>query len=231
MGYNRPVQRPKPDSSTDYLDPYRRAIARHGEGFRSLLWSSPHTQAARFDVLARAIPLAGLTLLDVGCGRADLWDHLQIRHNLPARYLGIEAMPELVVAARRTGQTIIEADFLAQPEAMRVDADVIYFSGSLNTIDDRGFCDAIENAHAATRRTLVFNFLCSSALAGGTHLYQRAADDVIELLRELTGTEPTLFTDYLDGDATLVVHKRDTPATTSPTAAVTGCAPLPTMRR
>jgi len=39
-------------------------------------------------------------LLDVGCGRADLFDYLLARKRPPADYIGIEAIPELPAAAR-----------------------------------------------------------------------------------------------------------------------------------
>ena len=55
-----------------YLQPYLKAAERHGAGFGSLLWASPETQASRFDAVERLGRLHGKSILDVGCGRADL---------------------------------------------------------------------------------------------------------------------------------------------------------------
>ena len=38
-----------------YVQPYLDAFERHGGGFESLLWASPHTQRLRFDAIRRAI--------------------------------------------------------------------------------------------------------------------------------------------------------------------------------
>ena len=48
---------------------------------------------------------------------------------------------------------------------MFVGADVIAFSGSLNTMDDETFYATLRRAYDATAATLVFNFLASPFLA------------------------------------------------------------------
>src|SRR5687767_15928369 len=86
-----------PDPS--YLRPYRAAARAHGAGFGTLLWASPQTQAVRFDAICRLADLRGKSVLDVGCGRADLLEHLVARGIEPADYVGIEAVDELARAA------------------------------------------------------------------------------------------------------------------------------------
>ena len=90
-----------PDTPPPYLAPYLRAARSHGGGFRSLLWASPDTQAARFDAITRVRDLRGRSVLNVGCGRADLLDFLIARGLRPADYVGIEAVPDLAGAAER----------------------------------------------------------------------------------------------------------------------------------
>ena len=67
-----------------YLQPYLKAAERHGAGFGSLLWASPETQAARFGAIERLGRLHGKSVLDVGCGRADLLVYLLSRGVRPA---------------------------------------------------------------------------------------------------------------------------------------------------
>src|SRR3954447_15191682 len=62
-----------------YLTPYLRAAAFYRDGFGSLLWASPETQAVRFEAIQRLAHLDGKSVLDVGCGRADLYDFLHAR--------------------------------------------------------------------------------------------------------------------------------------------------------
>src|SRR5688500_13135141 len=109
--------RPMPDATDDppYLAPYLRAAERHGAGFDALLWASPRTQEVRFDALRRAVPMHGRTVLDVGCGRADLLRFLLDAGVRPRHYVGLEAVPALADAAEAlqiSNAMIIRADFV-----------------------------------------------------------------------------------------------------------------------
>ena len=192
-----------------YLEPYARAADQYGAGFRALLWASPNTQRARFDALIRLVDLNGRSLLDVGCGRADLLDHLLSKNIRPAHYVGLEAVRTLSDAAeakRHSNAMIVHADFVAEPRRMFVAADVVYFSGSLNTLDAAAFYRTIRLAYEAAAETLVFNFLCSPLLAGAAYLHWRPPSEVVAFARTLTHDVRKLD-DYLDGDCTLALTK------------------------
>jgi SAM-dependent methyltransferase len=200
------------DSATDppYLAPYRRAARAHGAGFGSLLWASPSTQAARFDAIRRIHPLEGKSLLDVGCGRGDLLDFLRGHGVALADYIGIEAVDELAdAAARKQAEDvrIIRADFVREPARMFVGADVVVFSGSLNTADDEIFYATLRRAYDAAAQALVFNYLCSPMLAGMSYLAWRRPEDVLRFARGVPGGEVRTLEDYLEGDCTVAVVK------------------------
>jgi hypothetical protein len=193
-----------------YLAPYRRAARAHGAGFGSLLWASPSTQSARFDAIARIHPLDGKSLLDVGCGRADLLDFLHVRGIPLADYIGLEAVDELADAAahkQADGVRIIRADFVREPARLFVGADVVAFSGSLNTADDEIFYATLRRAYDAAAEALVFNYLCSPMLAGMSYLVWRRPEEVLRFARGLEGGEVRTLEDYLDGDCTISVVK------------------------
>ena len=192
-----------------YLEPYARAADQYGAGFRALLWASPNTQRARFDALMRLVDLKGRSVLDVGCGRADLLDHLLSKNIRPVHYVGLEAVPALSDAAeakRHAEAMFVRADFVREPVRMLVGADVVYFSGSLNTLDAAAFYRTIRLAYEGAAETLVFNFLCSPLLAGAAYLHWRPPTEVIAFARTLTGDVRKLD-DYLDGDCTLALAK------------------------
>ena len=193
-------------ASRRYLQPYLDAAAKYGQGFGTLLWASPKTQAVRFEALCNAVDLTGLHLLDVGCGRADLLEFLRRRRIAIRQYTGIEAVPDMADAAdaKRIGGTIVRADFVTDPASMHVGADVVLFSGSLNTLDEASFYQAIEHACAAAREAVVFNFLCSPYLAGSPHLSWHPPDQVLAFARTLSA-EVRLSDGYLKGDATVVL--------------------------
>jgi SAM-dependent methyltransferase len=196
-----------------YLLPYLRAADKHGAEFPSLLWASPQTQAARFDAIERMGNLGGKSVLDVGCGRADLPAFLLDRGVKPADYVGIEAVEDLAAAAEVTcrrlpDSTVLRVDFVREPLRLFAGADVVVFSGSLNTIEDPDFYATIRRAFDAAAERLVFNFLCNSYLAGADYLRWRRPEDVVAFASELTGDVRTCD-DYLHGDITLALCKND----------------------
>ena len=206
-----------PTDAQDPLTPYRGAAARHGGGFQSLLWADAESQRVRFDALRRAIERTfggreiwpTLRLLDAGCGRADFADHLAAADCRPGSYVGIEAVPELAAAARAKGVEVIEADFLARPAAFaEASADVICFSGSLNTMGKSDFYRSLAAAIGAARLGIAFNFLNSPARAANAYLTWHAPADVLAFVRRTAGPAAAveLLDDYLDGDATAAVR-------------------------
>lgn len=195
-----------------YLAPYLRAARDFGGGFQSLLWASPMTQAIRFDALRRIQPLDDRSLLDVGCGRADLLEFLVAKRVRLADYVGIEAVEPLAVAAERKVSAlpvparIIRADFVREPVRMFAGADVVIFSGSMNTATDDVFYETLRRAYDAAAEALVFNFLASPVLAGTGYLVWRRPDDVLRFARQLSPAV-TLRDNYLDGDCTIAIQK------------------------
>ena len=195
-----------------YLLPYLRAADKNGAEFPSLLWASPDTQAARFDAIERLGHLHGKSVLDVGCGRADLLDFLLDRGVTPADYVGIEAVEDLAAAAeakrrRFTDVRIVRADFVREPLRLFIAADVVVFSGSLNTLEDADFYTTLRRAFEACAEALVFNFLANAYLAGAPYLRWRRAADVVDFASK-TSHEVHTLDDYLHGDFTVAVHKR-----------------------
>jgi hypothetical protein len=217
-----------PDADADtprYLRPYVRAVRSHGEGFGSLLWASERTQAVRFEAVRRIVNCHGRLVCDAGCGRADLLDDLLAHGVRPGDYVGIEAVDALATAAERKrrpavltvgqavpaepGVRIVRGDFVRQPVKLFVGAEVVVFSGSLNTADDPAFYATLRRAFDATAWALVFNFLSSTELAGAAHLYWRSRGDVERFASTLGAKEVRVLDDYLNGDCTVAVLKED----------------------
>lgn len=197
-------------STARYLVPYVEARRKKARGVDALLWEDLRSQQIRFEAIARLCPLAGLSVLDVGCGRADLLGYLLARGIAPSRYTGLEALGSLARAARRKGyarSSIIEGDFVREPEKLEVGAQVLVYSGSLNFLPSRFFYRSLDAAWAATRRWLLFNFLCSPDLAGadGLHWHHRAA--VLAFAGRLT-THIRVDDAYEKGDCTIAMYKR-----------------------
>jgi SAM-dependent methyltransferase len=193
-----------------YLEPYTVAAKRFGGGFGSLLWASPRTQRARFEALARIADFHDRSVLDLGCGRCDLLEYLLSRSIVPKKYVGVEAIEALAQAARAkafANTEIVDGDFVKDAKLMDVGADVIVFSGSLNTLEPEMFRSSLRSAFAAAREVLVFNFLSSPLLAGKPFLHWYPAEEVLGFVTTLS-SDVRYLTEYLEGDCTIAVRKK-----------------------
>ena len=194
-----------------YLSPYLSAARQYGAGFGALLWASRKTQRARFEAICRIFPLAGKSIVDAGCGRADLREYLLDRQISPTEYIGLEAVETLAAAAESKAypnSQIIRGDFVAEPARLFVGADVIVFCGSLNTMPDDIFFETLQRAHDAATEAVIFNFLCSPQLAGKDYLKWRRSEPVLSFARQIAD-EVRILSDYLPGDCTVALIKRN----------------------
>jgi len=192
-----------------YLRPYLDAVERHGGGFESLLWASPSAQAARFAALARWCDLDRRTILDAGCGRADLLDYLLHVGIEPAKYIGIEAVEAIAFEAEKKSRPmarIVVGDFIENPALLDQQADVVVFCGSLNTLSTEEFYQSLKIGWEKARRELAFNFLCSPRLASAKHLTWHRISDVLALAQGLT-KDVVMDDGYREGDCTMVMRK------------------------
>lgn len=198
-------------SSTEpsYLEPYLAASRKYGAGFGTLLWASPKTQATRFKALLQAIDINGLAVMDVGCGRADLLEYMVNTRRYPKWYVGVEAVEALAFAAERKqlpNCRIVRGDFVQHPLLLNDGADVLLYSGSLNTMDSSAFYASLKAGFDAAGQAVVFNFLCSPFLAGSSHLAWHPIEEVLAFARGLSN-QVKLYDHYMRGDATVAIFK------------------------
>lgn len=151
----------------DYLEPYRKAVQHFGATFDATLWTNRDFQGVRFDVLRQLVDLDGLVLLDAGCGLGDLCEFLAVRNVRLKRYVGVDGVAEIIAGAM--GRQLPRAefhcrDFVADAAALVIgEPDVIYFSGSLNTVPELQARQVVQRAWETARRGVVFNFLSDRA--------------------------------------------------------------------
>jgi SAM-dependent methyltransferase len=198
-----------------YLHPYRQAVERYGAGFEATLWNSPEAQALRFDVMIGMCDLEGRTVLDVGCGQGDLAARLLERQVPFARYVGVDAVAEMIEAAQGRGLERCEfifGDAVADPAVLAGPGpDFAFISGTLNTMNERTARRLVGAAYTAASRAVAFNFLSSRAHPRWTKrdpAPARRFDPVRWLDFALGLSSRVAFTQaYLDGhDATILIE-------------------------
>ncbi len=212
------------DDKPSYLRPYQEAVEKMGPRFEALLWNARQTQQRRFGAIADMVGLGGRVVADLGCGRADLAAFIHSRGVGYTRYVGVEGVEELLEASRERARDealpsceFLRLDFVADASAFKTlvrehAADVLVFSGSLNTLRGKEARRVLERAWdalaTAPGRVLVFNFLSdlhpSTAETGPAHRFRTAkmtawAMERTPLVR--------VRTDYLNGhDATIAMR-------------------------
>ncbi|PRY44091.1 hypothetical protein CLV58_10360 [Spirosoma oryzae] len=188
---------------------HKRLIDQYGAGTtRAQGWRSFDGQRARFDVLCQIANLSGHSVLDAGCGHADLFPFLTKRFS-SLTYYGCEQIPDLLDVAiqryRRASQvTLLPGDFLADTVPM---TDFVLASGSLNYrhSDARFIYKAIETLFDNCRIGLGFNLLSGGVEAG--NLLQTYDPEDISSFCERLAKSVTLRTGYWPDDFTLFLYK------------------------
>ncbi len=205
-----------PGMPTGYLTPYREMVDREGPSFEALLWTSRETQATRFRAMSEMIDLSGKRVLDAGCGRGDFAAFLHAE-GVRCRYTGLDAIEEMVEEGESRGVPGAKyrcGDFVADAKACESEpgAEVIVFSGSLNTLDQDAAQAVLERAWHACSVALAFNFLRipAGSRSRGSDGYIRRFDAIAMLEWAAERTQLLRYRqDYLLGqDGTIVMWVR-----------------------
>ena len=176
-------------------------------------WASAASQRRRFEVLVDNVPLAGKSLLDIGCGLGDLAALLDERA-LAVEYTGVDVLARMVDACRERfpARRFVRADLFAGDDAPGEAWDVVYCSGAFNL--DLGnnmafLARAIRRMLDLSREHVVFNLLHarSPCLEEGYFSYDPA--EVLALLPPAAG-EVRILDDYLPNDFTVFCRKPPT---------------------
>lgn len=188
---------------------HKTLIERHGAGTtRALGWRKIEGQSARFDILCQIGDLSGHSVLDAGCGHADLFAFLKKRFS-SVTYYGCEQIPELLQVAtqrykRESNVALLQGDFfdIAMPVT-----DFVLASGSLTYrhSDDNFVYNAIETLYAKCRIALGFNLL-SGGVEPNTLLRAYHPDEVLNFCRTLS-KRVQIQVGYWPDDFTVFVYK------------------------
>jgi hypothetical protein len=207
----------KQEPTPEYLQHYRSIVDEKGAGFDATGWRNQSFQIERFRVFQDMYDFTGKVVLDAGAGQADFAAYLLDQDIGYSSFHAFEAIPEMaaLIAQRALHNVVVhEVDFAADPSSFRnvADADVLVFSGSLNTMPQAKALEVLTEAWEVCGDALLFNFLsdrCDPALRA-TETGPASRFDTLRLLDwALERTPRVRFgQEYLDGhDATIGMYK------------------------
>lgn len=147
------------------IERYNKRLEKFGDDPRTLGWDTRQNQARRFRALLDLASPRGKSMLDIGCGFADLLCAAKESGRAPASYLGVDINPALLeIAKRRHPQAAFEVRNLFDSPFQKPVCDIGYMCGVLN-FKLSGFSNVdfaktmIRNAFAACREALVVDML------------------------------------------------------------------------
>lgn len=166
---------------------FHRARLSH-QGTAPLGWRDEHTQRVRFEALCEWGDIEGLHVLDLGCGKADLWDFFAERGG-KVRYTGMDIVPEFVHEAhsRLRGEKqvrIVQASFWDTPIPL---CDVAFLSGSLNYqshMQDEPW-NCLRRIWASARLGMAFNMLDARKQPSTSFIRSFDPDEVLRFCHTL----------------------------------------------
>jgi SAM-dependent methyltransferase len=193
-----------------YIQKYHeQKIAEFGsETAESLGWFTTETQHKRFDVLAQIGNLNNCTILDIGCGNADLCSYLNQKFE-QIQYHGIDLISLFLDNAIEKNKDFPNTRFYVG-DFMDADlpaADYILLSGALNykNTDPDYIFKAIAKLYHHSKIGLAFNLL-SEALSPDSIIVSYPPA-IIKAFCETLSPKVVLKNDYDDSDFTLFVYK------------------------
>lgn len=158
-----PVSEPQPLAQVGQY--YAQRLAEHGATARGVDWNGDASQRLRFVQLLHLVDRkAHFSLNDLGCGYGALFDYL-CSMNLECDYLGIDMVPEMIVAARAAHAADPRCQFKVGTSLDRL-ADYTVTSGIFNvrlgikeSDWERMMLQTLDQMHESSSRGFAFNCL------------------------------------------------------------------------
>jgi len=183
---------------------YITALQKYGANAKGVHWNSETSQEKRFETLLQMLPrdVEYRSIVDAGCGFADLQLYMKRRGMQPKMYTGLEIMPEMVEEARRrTGCEIRQCDVLCDPIP---EADYYLCSGAMNILERFETHLFIRRCYEQSRRAFVFNILEGS---DESMVYNYFTEHELRHIADELGAFVKVQKGYLPKDITVALFK------------------------
>ncbi|HOJ49612.1 MAG TPA: class I SAM-dependent methyltransferase [Spirochaetota bacterium] len=192
---------------------YKESIKKYSPfSVKALRWNSKESQLVRFRSLLRLGDFQNKSLLDVGCGIADLFFFLK-ENSFNIKYTGIEILKEFFDTAkiRLNGYeniNLINNDFFNHKFTNSYDFTIC--NGSLNLKEDDNYrllFDFINKSISITNNAIGVTLLKEAdGYIKDERLFHYDQKIVESLLNEMNIKNYKIFSDYADNDFTVLIY-------------------------
>jgi SAM-dependent methyltransferase len=185
---------------------YNHSFDIYGQSPKGLSWSSQYTQEIRFEIITQLLfteNSSQCSIVDAGCGFADLYEYWQNQGISPLHYIGIDSMEKFIqIASKRfTKVSFLQRDILkdALPKA-----DWYIASGSLNILNDFQTWLFLEKMLLFSRKGIVFNILQGEKKS---YRFNYKTPDEIETFAQTKNLTCKIIQGYLPNDMSVMISK------------------------
>lgn len=187
---------------------YERLIRQYGHDPRACDYGRPESQEIKFRVLSEVMPLAGRSLLDVGCGFADFATYLHGNFS-GITYSGIDLCESMVAEARRNHPELDLRSANLLDASFDHSFDVVTSNGTFYLLGEQAWPmmrKMIERMFGLATSALAFNSLSTWANDPDPDEFYADPFRVLKFCRELTPWV-VLRHDYHPRDFTIYMYK------------------------
>lgn len=200
---------PRRTENVRIADFYERRVARFGVSPHALDWGSRYSQEKRFEVLIEVDELSGHSVLDVGCGQADLFAFLDSR-GIAAAYTGYDISPAVIESARRRfpGLELELVDLMAEHVAYP-QFDYVVASGIFHLRPRGGYAyleSMVRQMYRCCRLGVAFNSLSSKSQQIDADKFVADPATVLDMCFDIT-TNVVVRHDYMPHDFTVYLYR------------------------
>ena len=186
------------------------------ENFEILDWASKESQHLRFDQLIRFTDLEARSILDIGCGLADLPVYLATQ-NINTNYFGVDIIPEMIEKAKKNfpaGKFCALDIFNTKNSDLKNSLsqnkfDFIYCSGALNlNLNNNSdfISHALEKMFNLAKKKLIVTLLHARQPIDEPQYFAYYPEDIRNILKPIC-KNIQIIDDYLYNDFTVICER------------------------
>jgi ubiquinone/menaquinone biosynthesis C-methylase UbiE len=188
---------------------YTDLVNQFGSDFRALGWGSRKSQELRFAVLSQIGPLEGTSVLDVGCGLADLLAYFH-QKEFHLDYTGYDLTPDMITLAKQRfpKNSFHVKDILRDLPCESARFDYVFASGifSLRQKNSLAYLQAMaQRMFALCRQGVAFNTLSTQAPEQHPNEFYADPGEVLKICLDIT-PRVVIRHDYMVHDFTIYLY-------------------------
>ncbi|WP_024955467.1 class I SAM-dependent methyltransferase [Sulfurospirillum arcachonense] len=187
---------------------YLNAYEKYGISARGLNWNSDASQKIRFEVITYFIQneLSSCSVVDAGCGFADLYLFWEEKGLRPKSYIGIDSVQNSINISKKRLKKFPSCSFTCR-DILKDElylADWYIASGSLNVLSDFDTWLFLEKILSYSKKGIIFNIL-KGEKKSETFNYQNR-ENIIQFAKE-KDLKIRVIEDYLKNDMSIEIRK------------------------